>query len=81
MVTPEPPPYSPSEKWTIIEEGDLPELGNRQGVHQVAQDPQQDRRADRPRQRRGHMEVGKLHKYISSGGETPIILCGLLDVS
>ena len=26
MVTPEPPPYSPSEKWSIIEEGDLPEL-------------------------------------------------------
>ena len=26
MVTPEPPPYSPSEKWPIIEEGDLPEL-------------------------------------------------------
>jgi hypothetical protein len=26
MVTPESPPDSPSEKWPIIEEGDLPEL-------------------------------------------------------
>ena len=26
MVTPDSSPYSPSEKWSIIEEGDLPEL-------------------------------------------------------
>ena len=26
MVTPESPPYSPSETWSIIEEGELPEL-------------------------------------------------------
>ena len=26
MVTSDSPPYSPSEKWPIIEEGDLPEL-------------------------------------------------------
>ena len=61
MVTPESPPYSPSEKWPIIEEGDLPELDKEftKSLKALGKTDAQIAHVNDE----GTWEVGKLHKY------------------
>ena len=63
MVTPDSSPYSPSEKWSIIEEGDLPELDK-----EFTKSPKTLGKTDAQIAHvndEGTWEVGKLQKYKS----------------
>ena len=69
MVTPESPPYSPSEKWSIIEEGDLPELDKEftKSLKALGKTDAQIAHVNDE----GTWEVGKLHKYKSKEISAP----------